>query len=394
MRDHKKISEALDKLLNSKTFAKSGTNKDLLNYLVNCSLKGETPKEYQIAFDVFGKKADQEKDFNVRVYIFNLRNKLKEYYKQEGKEDSIRIEIPKGKYVVEFKFLRAKEVQKKIYSLSPALFIFSILILVLSIFMLVFRNSPRSPKSALWNGFPDNKYPVLLVLGDHYFFRGPIATGKIGTCRDNHINSSEDFDRLLIDHPELIGTIDESSVTYINNQAPIGLFRVMNMFKGSIQDIDMKYSSQLRWEDTQKHHLIFIGSIKTLRFLKKTIEKTGLIYHLDHTTYEYQTKDTTINFNNHSDGYLQYEYAPLIHFQTSDGRKVMFLLCDSDVGNIASVKFLTDPNSIPELEEKMKQIGTQNFKAIFEVKGQQQTDFEIKLVRIDPIDQPISEIWP
>jgi hypothetical protein len=72
----------------------------------------------------------------------------------------------------------------------------------------------------------------------------------------------------------------------------------------------------------------------------------------------------------------------------------MFLLCDSDVGNIASVKFLTDPNSIPELEEKMKQIGTQNFKAIFEVKGQQQTDFEIKLVRIDPIDQPISEYWP
>ncbi len=80
MTDHRKISQTLEKLLNSKTFSKPGVYKDLLNYLVNCSLKGETPKEQQIALDVFGKKADLDKELNVRVYILNLRNKLKEYY--------------------------------------------------------------------------------------------------------------------------------------------------------------------------------------------------------------------------------------------------------------------------------------------------------------------------
>ncbi|HNX57221.1 MAG TPA: hypothetical protein PKO30_16620, partial [Prolixibacteraceae bacterium] len=100
MADHRKISQTLEKLLNSKTFSKPGIYRDLLNYLVNCSLKGEIPKEQQIALEVFGKKMDQDKELNVRVYILHLRNKLAEYYQNEGKDDTVILEIPKGKYQV------------------------------------------------------------------------------------------------------------------------------------------------------------------------------------------------------------------------------------------------------------------------------------------------------
>ena len=102
---------------------------------------------------------------------------------------------------------------------------------------------------------------MLIVLGDHYFFTDSIATGRMGPSRDTHINSDEDLDAYLKTHPESLGKIRKSNTTYINRQAPIGLFRLMSMFGGGVAQVEMKYSSQLKWEDTpeQTPHLYRIG---------------------------------------------------------------------------------------------------------------------------------------
>lgn len=394
MTDHRKISQTLEKLLNSKTFSKPGMYKDLLNYLVNCSLKGETPKEQQIALDVFGKKADQEKELNVRVYILNLRNKLKEYYQNEGRDDTVILQIPKGKYQVEFKFLSYKSFKRSLEKYSLALFISGFVLIVISFIIILNKDKFSQPRQAIWKGFLKPDYPVLIVLGDHYFFTDSVATGRLGSSRDTRINSDEDLDAYLKIHPELMGKIRKSSTTYINNQAPLGLFRIMKMFGGGVADVEMKYSSQLRWEDTRNKHLIFIGSIKTLQFLKPTLERVGLKYNLEHSSFNYQTADSTLFFDNRHENYLNHEYSSLIHFCTNDGRKVLFLLSDADVGNIAAMKFLTDERNADFPEKYLKQGTTQNFKAVFEVKGRELTDFKVDLIRIDPIKENISEIWP
>ncbi len=390
MTDHQKISHTLEKLLTSKTFSKPGVYKDLLNYLVNCSLKGEIPKEQQIAFDVFGKKADQDKELNVRVYILNLRNKLKEYYQNEGKDDLVILQIPKGKYQVEFKFLKYKLFKRSLEKYSLVLFISGFLLIVISLILILNNDKFRRPKQAIWKEFLKSNYPILIVLGDHYFFTDSIATGHLGVSRDTRINSNEDLDAYLKIHPELIGKIRKSNKTYINNQAPLGLFRMMKMFGGGVADVEMKYSSQLRWEDTQNKHLIFIGSIKTLQFLKPTIEQVGLKYDLEHSSISYQTADSTFLFDNKYENYLNHEYSSLIHFCTNDGRKVLFLLSDADIGNIAAMKYLTDEHN----SDFQGKGNGQNYKAVFEVKGQNLTDFKVQLVRIDPIKENISEIWP
>ena len=390
MTDHRKISQTLEKLLNSKTFSKPGVYKDLLNYLVNCSLKGETPKEQQIALDVFGKKADLDKELNVRVYILNLRNKLKEYYQNEGKDDTVILEIPKGKYQVEFKFLTYKSFRRSLEKYSLALFISGFLLIVFSVVLLLNNDKFRRPAQSIWKGFLKPDYPILIVLGDHYFFTDSVATGRLGSSRDTHINSDEDLDAYLKIHPEAIGKIRKNNTTYINRQAPIGLFRLMNMFGGGVARVEMKYSSQLKWEDTRNKHLIFIGSVKTLRFLKPTLEKAGLKYDLEHASFTYQTADSTLFFDNRHDNYLNHEYSSLVHFCTTDKRKVLFLLSDDDLGNIAAMKYLTDEQN-GGFQDKSS---TPNFKAVFEVKGRELTDFKVNLVRIDPIKESISEIWP
>lgn len=88
-----------------------------------------------------------------------------------------------------------------------------------------------------------------------------------------------------------------------------------------------------------------------------------------------------------------YQHSCLIHFKTIDGRKILFLLSDSDIGNIAAIKFLTDEKSIGLLMKKTSGIDA-NYKAIVQVRGRELTDFQVELLRVDPIIDPISEIWP
>jgi hypothetical protein len=393
MTDHQKISQTLEKLLNSKTFSKSGINKELLNYLVNCTLKGENPKEFQIANDIFGKKADQQKDINIRVYIFNLRNKLKEYYKTEGKDDTVTIHIPKGNYRVEFRFDRIKSFRRKLTHYGFHLFASGLVLLIISLIIIVQTPKIHLPQNTLWRGFFKPDFPIQIVLGDHYFFNDTIATGRIGVSRDTRINSDAALDRFLKPHPELVGKITRDKTTYTNKQAPVGLFSIMQMFGGNQAKTEMKFSSQLSWDDLRNKHLIFIGSIKTLGFLNNTIEKLGLKYDLEHSSFIYQTADSVLNFNNRSDNYLQNEHSCLIHFETADGRKILFLLSDSDIGNIAAIKFLMDEKSARLLMKKTEDTGS-NFKAVFKVKGRELTDFQVELLRVDLIKDPISEIWP
>jgi hypothetical protein len=346
------------------------------------------PKNNKSLLTFLGRK--QEKELNVRVYILNLRNKLKDYYEHEGKDDMVILQIPKGKYQVEFKFLTYKSFKRSLEKYSLALFILGLVLIIVSLILVLNTDKFRQPKQAIWKGFLKPSYPILIVLGDHYFFIDSIATGRLGASRDTRINSNEDLDAYLKIHPKQIDKIRKSKTTYINRQAPLGLFNIMKMFGGGVANVEMKYSSQLQWEDTRNKHLIYIGSIKTLLFLKPTLERVGLKYDLVHSSFTYKTADSTLFFDNRSENYLDHEYASLIHFCAKDGRKVLFLLSDADVGNIAAMKYLTDKQN-SDFQEKENE---QNYKAVFEVKGQDLTDFKVDLIRIDPIKENISEIWP
>lgn len=393
VKDKKHINLYLERIIKSHTFSKSPVNRELLKYLVNCSIVGESPKEFQIASDVFGKKYDRDKEVNVRVYIHNLRKKLKEYYQNEGQEDDLIFELPKGHYSINFKHSPIKTIKKRVYRSSPILFILSILMLIgMLIFHVIFPPSPV--KIDFWNQFLSTEIPTRIVLGDHYFYRGTIPSGQRGSMRDSRINSNSDFDSYLQNHPELIGEMEKSDLTYINNQAPLGLFYLMQLFGGGHYKIEMDYSSRIKVDDFRDRSLIFIGSFKTLQELKNTVEKLGLVYQIEESLLEYQTEDTTLIFDNRSTSYLSYEYATVSHFEVQDGRHVLFFLCDLDIGNMALIKYFTDQKKMKRLVKNLQTIGTPNFKAVFEVKGENRTDFDIRLIRMDALPENISEIWP
>jgi len=96
------IKEQLECIVHSATLRGSTTLQHLLLYLVSRSLEGaaDSLKEYTIGLEAFGRRTDFDPrtDTIVRVQTHRLRQKLKEYYQEEGASDRIVIEIPKGQY--------------------------------------------------------------------------------------------------------------------------------------------------------------------------------------------------------------------------------------------------------------------------------------------------------
>jgi hypothetical protein len=99
--------ELLDRVLGSKTFARAPRLTAMLRYVCEQSLYGRDGNrvtERQIGIHVFGRPEDYNpmEDNIVRSTGRLLRQKLQDYFEGEGREERLRIEIPKGKYVPEF----------------------------------------------------------------------------------------------------------------------------------------------------------------------------------------------------------------------------------------------------------------------------------------------------
>ena len=111
--DKEKIQASMANLLASNFFTASPRQKRFLEYLVTNTLNGNTSrlKGYTIAVDVFDRKDDFDPSLDsvVRVEATRLRNKLREYYDEEGKSDSVHIEFRKGSYVLDFSFQHVTE---------------------------------------------------------------------------------------------------------------------------------------------------------------------------------------------------------------------------------------------------------------------------------------------
>lgn len=98
--------QLLSKILLTVPFQKSANLHALLSYLAEQSIqhKADALTERQIGIAVFGKPADYSpaEDSAVRVHVRQLRLRLHEYFDQEGRNETLRVDIPKGSYALEF----------------------------------------------------------------------------------------------------------------------------------------------------------------------------------------------------------------------------------------------------------------------------------------------------
>lgn len=99
--------ELLHRVAAAPRFQKSRRLRELLLYLGERSLQDPAYilREQEIGVDVFGRSADYDTshDTLVRVQVSQLRKKLLEHFAEEGRDEPLVIEIPKGSYVPVFR---------------------------------------------------------------------------------------------------------------------------------------------------------------------------------------------------------------------------------------------------------------------------------------------------
>ena len=192
----------LDRIEQSSSLSSSSTYSRLLQFLVNCTLSETIPKEQAIAEHLFGKSAVQSDTSKIRVYVYHLRKKLKQYFENEGKTEAYTLSIPKGAYKVEFK----KNDHSKplpFTSLNQKYVLFSLLGLlfcsVLVNFFLFFSSKNDVPKafinSSFWADYFENDKPIQVIVGDLFIFSEVDSiTGEVRNIRMPDINSPAQFD--------------------------------------------------------------------------------------------------------------------------------------------------------------------------------------------------------
>ncbi|MFC6445997.1 hypothetical protein [Shinella zoogloeoides] len=104
------VRRALGAIMASDTFARSERLRSFLSYIVENELSGKAAqlKGYSIGIDVFSRAPgfDAGNDPLVRVQAGKLRKLLEQYYQTEGAADPLRIFVPLGSYVPEYRLFQ------------------------------------------------------------------------------------------------------------------------------------------------------------------------------------------------------------------------------------------------------------------------------------------------
>lgn len=101
------VRRQLEKILAHALFKNSKRYPFLFRYLVEHTLEGDTErlKERTLGMEVFGRPADYDTNADpvVRITAGEVRKRIAQYYHEPGHESEIRIDVPPGSYVSEFR---------------------------------------------------------------------------------------------------------------------------------------------------------------------------------------------------------------------------------------------------------------------------------------------------
>lgn len=242
----KVILAQLNKILKSDAFVRSHRMSSFLRYVTEKTIDAPDKdiKGYTIGIDVFGKPAgfDTDTDASVRVEAIRLRKALKLYYHEDGINDDIVIQIPKGRYKATFTKKNTHSAKKNLKLAIVA----SFCVLVIAAATLTLSKHTLDPEEQ--NTLSNFDIPTVAILP--FEIIGDAETNKI----------SQNFSQLLIQNLtrfHTLKTVDIENIFPSGNMngrgADIGKKVNANyLIEGTIHNLEGKIRIKIRLLDTKK----------------------------------------------------------------------------------------------------------------------------------------------
>jgi hypothetical protein len=257
----------------------------MFDYLAERSLAGQSPKEIAIAIDVFGKSPDFDvsQDALVRVYIHKLRNALDEYYSSAGNRRGAELNIPRGEYRLK---ISAKAPVVAIPAPGPqtprlsnarritAALIGAAVLVGASLLWLWTPGSDleRVRASPIWSTVLKDDRPIIIVVGDYYLIgETDDSMGVNRLIREYSVNSKNDLDHYVQEHPELADRYMDVGLRYLPISTAFALRDVMVVLAPQNRRITVSKMSDIEPSSLKSADIVYIGYLSGMGMLQDLI---------------------------------------------------------------------------------------------------------------------------
>jgi hypothetical protein len=403
---NKKIKSIVNVVLQGEDFKDSPIYSNLLSYLTHSTLSKKIPKETTIAIDIFGKDSsfNSNKDSTVRHHILMLRDKLDNYYKNEGKEEKFRLVIPKGHYEIQLIPLRnekPKILNRFIDSLKRWEVSVIVILISINLFLIFYQTKRDSLSSAphtsysidtqdkIWGSFFKNGYPVSIILGDDFWmdeYRPDYKRRR--SIWDWKISSENDLSDFLINHPN--ANLVKSEISGIPFGIADNILDILHVVYHFQNDVTLSMSSSVVLDNVRDHNIIYIGELRNLRALNKIFFLTPIRYQYlpDERLFIVDEKsnivDTYIRIEAPYEQQNKYnvDYSLLIKMPGFTKENFMFIVGFGYGGRLERTKMLANSELRMKFIEEVNKINKsvpEYFIALFEVKCIERTGFTNEL---------------
>ena len=383
----------------------------LFDYLLQRSREGAPPKEIEVAEAVFGRRSgfDISQDSTVRVYVHRLRRKLEEFYAGPGREETVRLAIPKGEYrlaafdaedtLSEVETRRAGGPAVRWLAAALALIVVLNLALVGAWW---WRRSheafAEARRSELWAPLLRDKRPITLVVGDYYIFGETDEHGNVSRLiREYDINSAEEFDSYLMDNPSLLGKYTDLGLHYLPVSIASALHDLTPLMapdRSRRERIRVVKASELTPEMLKSNNIVYVGYLSGLGILREPVFagsrfRVGETYDelIDRTNNRiYQSQEGGPEFDITK---TRLDYGFVSTFEGPNGARILVIAGNRDVGVMETAKALSDPDALKVLTDKAPDGGA--YEALYEVEAINRVNIRGRLVQVSPLAQ--DRIW-
>lgn len=407
------LREQVDRVRKAGVLGRSSLMHNLFEYLARCAGTGETPREIDIAVEVFGRGEgfDVSQDASVRVYIHRLRQKLDDYYADEGSQESRRLVIPKGDYRLALEEQEGATQTPAEAEAAPAgpaprrriwLAAAAALLLVNAGIWAALWPRPadddlvQTRQSAFWSPILNDQRLIVVAVGDYYIF------GELGDdlnvqrlVREFSVNSREDLYEFQMMYPDKAGHYVDMGLRYLPTSAAHALARVIPVLSPSAaveRRVRVVLSSQLTPSMIKSADIVYVGYLSALGPLLEPVfagsrfsvgdsydeiidDKTGTRYLSEINRYEQEGRTTR-------------DYGLISTFKGPTGNHIVILAGTRDVAIRQMAEEVTDSAALGGLAPD----GAEGaFEALFEVEAMEQYNMGAKLIAASPIDQ--ATIW-
>lgn len=382
------IVELAARLRARQALGRSDSLNRLFDYLVDCAIAGARPKEFEVAGAVFGRRTgfDGSQDASVRVAVHRLRRKLDDFYAGPGRDEPVRLSIPRGEYrmVAEASPVPIADAPApaprswRRYALALGALVLVLNLAAWAAFWIThgpdrtLRDVRASPP---WAALRQTEAPTLLVLGDYYIF-GEIdeQAGINRLIRQYSINSAADLDDWLMDNPKAMGKYRDLDLYYLPVGAAFALRSIVPVLShggGRGDNTRVIMASDLTPDMLKRNNIVYLGYLSGLGVLRAPVFAGSrfsigetydeLVDGVSHKLYVSQEGGPGAGDANRRD------YGYIAAFRGPAGNRIVVIAGARDTGLQEAAEALANPDRLKDLAKAAG--GADSFEALYEAEG-------------------------